>query len=96
VASDERRVRARFVSIREAYHYLGCSRSHLYAELLPKIKTVTLGKRRLIDFDSLEELADKLIAAAPPPAPTVTRRRAAPERTGTRPVAEIPTADGAA
>jgi predicted DNA-binding transcriptional regulator AlpA len=62
-ASDERRVRPRFVSIREACHYLGCSRSHFYAELLPKVKTVTLGKRRLVDFDSLEDLGDKLLAA---------------------------------
>jgi predicted DNA-binding transcriptional regulator AlpA len=62
-ASDERRVRPRFVSIREACHYLGCSRSHFYAELLPKVKTVPLGKRRLVDFDSLEELGDELLAA---------------------------------
>jgi hypothetical protein len=59
-ASDERRVRPRFVSIREGCHYLGCSRSYFYAELLSKVKTITLGKRRLLDFDSLEELGDKL------------------------------------
>jgi predicted DNA-binding transcriptional regulator AlpA len=62
-ASDERRVRPRFVSIREACHYLGCSRSHFYARLLRQVKTVTLGKRRLVDFDSLEELADEFLAA---------------------------------
>ena len=62
-ASDERRIRPRFVSIREACGYLGCSRSHFYEELIHKVKTVTLGKRRLVDYDSLEELADKMIAA---------------------------------
>jgi excisionase family DNA binding protein len=62
-ASDERRVRPRFVSVREACHYLGCSRSHFYAKLLSKVKTVTLGKRRLVDFDALEELANALLAA---------------------------------
>ena len=59
---DEHHVRPRFVSIREACRYLGCSRSHFYAELLPKVKTVPLGKRRLVDFDSLEELGDNILA----------------------------------
>jgi len=61
-ASDERRVRPRFISIRESCQYLGCSRSHFYAAVLHKVKTVSLGKRRLVDFDSLEELGDKLLA----------------------------------
>ena len=60
-ASDERRVRPRFISIRDACHYLACSRSHFYAELLHKVKTINLGKRRLVDFASLEELGDKLL-----------------------------------
>jgi excisionase family DNA binding protein len=60
---DEHHVRPRFVSIREACRYLGCSKSHFYAALMAKVKTVTLGKRRLVDFDSLEELADELLAA---------------------------------
>ena len=62
-ASDERRIRPRFISIKDAADYLGCSRSHFYAELLPMIRTITLGKRRLVDFDSLERLADELLAA---------------------------------
>jgi excisionase family DNA binding protein len=62
-ASNERRIRPRFVSIKEACDYLGCSRSHFYAALLPKVRTITLGKRRLVDFDSLEALGDELLAA---------------------------------
>jgi hypothetical protein len=62
-ASNERRLRPRFISIRNACEYLGCSRSHFYAALLPKVKTIALGKRRLVDFDSLEELGDELLAA---------------------------------
>ena len=61
-ASDERRLRPRFVSIGDAARYLGCSRSHFYAALLPKVRTIRLGKRRLVDFDSLEQLGDKLLA----------------------------------
>jgi hypothetical protein len=42
---------------------LGCSRSHFYAKILPKVKTVHLGRRRLVDFDSLDEVGDELLAA---------------------------------
>jgi predicted DNA-binding transcriptional regulator AlpA len=62
-ASDERRIKPRFVSIRDACAYLGCSRSYFYATLLPEVKTIALGKRRLVDFASLEQLGDKLLAA---------------------------------
>jgi len=62
-ASEERRIRPRFVSIRTAHTYLGCSRSHFYDKLLPKVRTITLGKRRLVEFDSLEALGDELLAA---------------------------------
>jgi hypothetical protein len=62
-ASDERPIKPRFVSIRDACAYLGCSRSHFYATLLPEVKTIALGKRRLVDFASLEQLGDKLLAA---------------------------------
>ena len=61
IASGERLVRPRFISIREASQYLGCSRSHFYAAVINKVKTVNLGKRRLVDFDSLEELGDELL-----------------------------------
>jgi hypothetical protein len=61
-AGDERRIRPRFVSILEAAEYLGCSRAHFYAKLLRKVKTVRNGRRNLVDFDSLEELGDQLLA----------------------------------
>jgi excisionase family DNA binding protein len=64
-ASDERRLRPRglrprFVSIREAADYLGISRATLYKDYLAKVKTVRIGRRRLVDLDSLDELADEL------------------------------------
>jgi len=42
---------------------LGLQPIAFYAALLPKVKTIALGKRRLVDFDSLEELGDELLAA---------------------------------
>ena len=39
----------------QACAYLGCSRSHFYATLLSKVRTVRLCKRNLVDFDSLED-----------------------------------------
>jgi hypothetical protein len=63
LASDERRIKPRFVSIHDACDYLGCSRSHFYAALLSEVRTIALGKRRLVDFASLEQLGDKLLAA---------------------------------
>jgi hypothetical protein len=66
-ASNKRRERPRFVSITEGCRYLGCSRSYFYDKILPKLKTCYLGKRRLIEFASLEELADELLAASAQP-----------------------------
>jgi hypothetical protein len=60
--TTERRLRPRFISIRDACRYLGCSRSHFYVALLPKVRTINLGKRRLVDLDSLEKLGDELLA----------------------------------
>jgi excisionase family DNA binding protein len=61
--AQQRGLRPRFVSIREACDYLNCSRSHFYAALLHRVRTVALGKRRLIDVESLEKLGDELLAA---------------------------------
>jgi hypothetical protein len=61
--SDQRRIRPRFVSIRDAASYLGCSRSTFYARFLPKVKTVRIATRHMVDFDSLEAIADQLLAA---------------------------------
>jgi hypothetical protein len=54
-------IRPRFVSIREACRYLNCSRSHFYVAFLPRVKTTSIGKRRVIDFASLEKLGDELL-----------------------------------
>jgi hypothetical protein len=63
LASDERRLRPRFVSIQEAADYLGISRATFYKDRLSKVKTVRYGRRNLVDLESLDELADSLLAA---------------------------------
>ena len=60
--NGEFRILPRFVSIKDACHYLGCGRTIFYVELIDKVKTISFGRRRLIDFDSLEALADELAA----------------------------------
>jgi len=59
----KRRLRPRFISINQACDYLNCSRSFFYAALYSKVKTVKLGKRTLVDLDSLDEVGDSLPAA---------------------------------
>ena len=66
-ASDERRLRPRglrprFVSIQEAASYLGISRATFYKDHLCKVKTVRCGRRTLVDLESLDKLADELLA----------------------------------
>jgi hypothetical protein len=63
LASDERRLRPRFVSIQEAADYLGICRATFYKDHLSKVKTVRCGRRNLVDLESLDELADSLLAA---------------------------------
>jgi excisionase family DNA binding protein len=65
--SDGRRVRPRgirprFISIKEACEYLNCSRSHFYEELYSRVRKRRLGKRVILEFDSVDELADSLPA----------------------------------
>jgi excisionase family DNA binding protein len=64
IASEARHLRPRFVSVRQACNYLGVSRSTLYAKLLSRVKIIAIGRRRLIDFGSLEALADELAASS--------------------------------
>ena len=62
-ARNQRRLRPRFVSIAEACEYLGVSRAKFYADLLPRVKTCRVGRRNLVDLDSLDELGDELLGA---------------------------------
>jgi hypothetical protein len=64
-AGDEHRIRPRFVSIRDACDYIGCGRTYFYEKLLPKVKTARLGKRNLIELESLDDLADSLPRSNP-------------------------------
>jgi hypothetical protein len=57
-ASDERRLRPRFVSINEACNYLGVSRSFFYAKLISKVRTIRLAGRHLVALSSLDELGE--------------------------------------
>jgi hypothetical protein len=65
VMPDDRRVheprlRPKFISINEAYEYLNCSRSYFYAALYSKVKKRKLGRRTLLELDSIDEVADSL------------------------------------
>jgi hypothetical protein len=61
--AESQRLRPKFVSIKESYQYLGVGRTSCYSKLLPRLRTITLGKRRLVLFSSLEALADELLVA---------------------------------
>jgi excisionase family DNA binding protein len=58
----ERRLRPKFISIKEACEYLNCSRSYFYEDLYSKVRKRQLGKRILLELDSVDELADSLPA----------------------------------
>jgi hypothetical protein len=60
---DDNRPRPRFGSIEDASEYLGISRAHFYLYALPRVRSFRLGRRHLIDLDSLDQLADELSAA---------------------------------
>ena len=55
-------LRPRLISIADAYRYAGVGRSKFYADILPKLKTVRIGRRNLIDLASLDDLIDELAA----------------------------------
>jgi hypothetical protein len=59
LASNERRLRPRFVSIKEAADYLGVCRATFYNKHLSKVKTVRNGRRNLVDLESLDRLIDE-------------------------------------
>jgi excisionase family DNA binding protein len=56
-------LRPRLVSVQQACRYANVSRSYFYATLLSRVRTIKMGKRLLIEFDSLDELLDELANA---------------------------------
>jgi hypothetical protein len=46
----------------DAARYAGVSRSTFYQSWLPKLRSAHVGKRRLVDRQSLDELIDQLLA----------------------------------
>ena len=58
----EDELRPRLISITQAYQYIGIGRAKFFADILPKLKTVRIGSRRLIDLTTLDEFIDKLLS----------------------------------
>jgi len=57
-------LRPRYISIADATRYTATSRSHFYTALLPRVRTIRLGKSRLIELDSLDAVLDELASTA--------------------------------
>jgi hypothetical protein len=55
-------LRPRLLTINESCRYAAVGRSKFYEDLLPRVKTVRLGRRNLIELESLDRLIDELIA----------------------------------
>jgi len=51
-------LRPKFISILEACDYLSVSRAFFYDKIAPKVRIVKIGRRSLVDFDSLGELGE--------------------------------------
>jgi hypothetical protein len=62
-AKHAARLRPRLISIDDGYRYVGVGRSKFYDDFLPRLKTVRVGRRNLIDLESLDRLIDELLAA---------------------------------
>jgi len=52
-------LRPRLISIADGYRYAGIGRSKFYSDILPKLKTIRIGRRNLIDLASLDDLIDE-------------------------------------
>ena len=59
--TNRARLRPRLISIDEGYRYAGVGRSKFYTDFLPKLRTVQVGRRNLIELESLDQLIDELL-----------------------------------
>jgi len=60
---DEPAERPRLLTIDAACRYSGVSRTTLYKSWIPRLRTLHIGKKHLIDRASLDALIDELFAA---------------------------------
>jgi hypothetical protein len=54
------KLRPRYISIDDGYRYAGIGRSKFYKDFLWRLRTVRIGRRHVIELDSLDELLDQL------------------------------------
>jgi hypothetical protein len=57
-------LRPRYISIADAARYTAVSRSHFYNIFMPRVRTIRLGKSRLIELDSLDAVLDELASTS--------------------------------
>jgi hypothetical protein len=62
ITPNAARLRPRLISIDDGYRYVGVGRSKFYSDFLPRLKTVRVGRRNLVDLGSLDQLVDELLA----------------------------------
>jgi hypothetical protein len=58
--SRQDQLRPRYISIADATRYTAVSRSHFYNIFMPRVRTIRLGKSRLIELESLDAVLDEL------------------------------------
>jgi hypothetical protein len=63
-AKHHSQLRPRLISIDDGYRYVGVGRSTFYTDWLPWLKTVRVGRRNLVELESLDRLVDERLAAA--------------------------------
>jgi len=55
-------LRPRYVSIDDVCRYMGVGRSKFYRDFLRRLRTLRIGKRNLVELDSVDQLLDQLRA----------------------------------
>jgi hypothetical protein len=53
-------LRPRYISLTAAARYAAVSRSQFYIFFMPRVRSIKLGKSRLIELDSLDAILDEL------------------------------------
>jgi hypothetical protein len=55
-------LRPRLIPIDAAADYMGVGRSKFWRDYLPRVRTVQVGRRRLVELDSVDALINELAA----------------------------------
>ena len=69
-------LRPRYVTIDSSCAYMAVGRSKFYKEFLPRVRTLRIGKRNLVELDSLDALIDNLVSYQEAPEPPHEQRPA--------------------